>query len=470
MLLKVIKSRGLAHNSYFLADGEEALVVDPRRDCTIYTQLGKRDCVKIKYILETHRNEDYVIGSLDLQNLTDAEIAHSKNTVFKYGEHNLSDGDTLTIEHLKIKALYTPGHTNDSVCYLVYDSMKSKDPVMVFTGDTLFVGDVGRTDLLGHDVWREQSEKLYHSLHDKVLPSGDHVIVYPAHGAGSICGHEISDREFSTIGYEKKTNPLLQLDREAFAEHLMKQKLLRPPYFRKMEQYNLNGPPLLHEASIPKPLGVNEFEEERRQPNTVIVDTREPGAFAGSYIPDSLNIWLDGLSFFPGWMLNYDQRILLVTERKEDIETAKAYLWRLGFDNIIGYLCPGLEEWRNNGKPVGHLGTLSAAMLKEKLDQNEIVVVDVREEHEWEEGHIEGAERIYVGHLKEEASRLPQDKPIATTCGWGGRGGLGASILKRMGFNDVYNVLGGMKAWKKLRYPVKKGLSNDFHRGSQSLS
>lgn len=457
MLVKTIKSKGLAHNSYFLADGEEALVVDPRRDCTIYTELAKRECVKIKYVLETHRNEDYVIGSLELQNLTDAEIAHSRETTFKYGEHSLSDGDSLTIGHLKVTALYTPGHTNDSMCYVVYDLIKTKEPMMVFTGDTLFIGDVGRTDLLGLDVWREQSEKLYDSLHEKVLPLGDHVVVYPAHGAGSICGHEISEREFSTIGYERMTNPLLELDKEAFAEHIMKQKLLRPPYFRKMEQYNLKGPPLLHETPIPKPLSIDEFEEEMRQPNTVTIDTREPSAFAGSHIPGSLNIWLDGLSFFPGWMLTYKQKILLVTERKEDVETAQAYLWRLGFDKIVGYLCPELQEWRNKGKPVEHLGTLSATMLKGKLDQNEIVVVDVREEREWEEGHIQGAKRIYVGYLKEEAGRLDPDKPIATTCGWGGRGGLAASILKKMGFKDVYNVLGGMKAWKKLGYSIKKG-------------
>jgi len=145
-----------------------------------------------------------------------------------------------------------------------------------------------------------------------------------------------------------------------------------------------------------------------------------------------------------------------VTERKEDIETAKAYLWRLGFDNIIGYLCPTIREWRNKGKPTEQLGALSAAMLKEKLDRNEILLVDVREPREWKEGHIEGVENIYVGYLMKEASRLPRDKPIATTCGWGGRGGLGASILKRVGFKEVYNVLGGLKAWKSLGYPLKK--------------
>lgn len=457
MRLHIVKSEGLAHNSYFLGDGEEALVVDPRRDCEVYTELAQKECAKIKYILETHRNEDYVIGSFELQNLTDAEIAHSQETSFKYGEHDLSDGQTFRIGSLKVEALYTPGHTNDSICYAVYESNVNDAPMMVFTGDTLFIGDVGRTDLVGLDVWREQSEKLYDSLHQKVLPLGDYVIVYPGHGAGSICGHEISDREFSTIGYERKTNPLLKMDKESFVTHLMKQKLLRPPYFRKMEQLNLNGPPLLHESPSPRPLSVDEFEEEIHEPDTVILDTREPEAFAGSHIPNSLNIWLDGLSFYPGWVVTYDQKILLVTERKEDVETAKAYLRRLGFDNIKGYLCPRLKEWRNHGKPIEHLGTLSAAMLKERLDRAEVLLLDVREEQEWKEGHIEGAERIYVGHLKEEAKRLPRGKPVVTTCGWGGRGGLAASILKKLGFSDVSNLLGGMKAWKKLGYPIEKG-------------
>lgn len=456
MILELVKSKGLAHNSYFLSDKGEAAVVDPRRDCLVYTQLAQRECGKIRYILETHRNEDYVIGSVELQNVTEAEIAHSKETHFKYGEHNLSDGETLNVGGLKIKALYTPGHTNDSMCYVVYESTKSRDPMMAFTGDTMFVGDVGRTDLLGLDLWHNQSEKLYDSLREKVLPLGDHVIVCPGHGAGSICGHAISDRESSTIGYERKTNALLETEKKSFVEHMTNEKLLTPPYFKKMEEYNLNGPPLLSKASVPQPLDADEFEEEMQQSNTVIVDTRDPSAFAGSYIPGSLNIWLGGVSFFPGWTLTYDQRILLVTDREEDIETAKAYLGRLGFDNIGGYLCPGIAEWRNLGKAVEHLGTLSAAMLKEKLDRNEITLVDVREEYEWKRGHVEGAKKIYVGHLKEKADRLPHSGPTATICTWGGRGSLGASILKNMGFDSVYNILGGMKAWKSRGYPIRK--------------
>ncbi|MFX1351420.1 MAG: rhodanese-like domain-containing protein [Promethearchaeota archaeon] len=458
MQIEIIKSKGLAHNSYFLSDGGEALVVDPRRDCLIYVQLADSECAKIKYIFETHRNEDYVIGSVELQNITGAEIAHSKETPFKYGEHRIGDGDVFDIGSLRIEVLGTPGHTNDSISYLVFESKKSKDPMAVFAGDTLFAGDVGRTDLLGLDTWQEQSEKLYESLHSKILPLGDHVIVYPGHGAGSICGRDISDREFSTIGYEKKTNPLLQLSKEKFVDRMTAQEMLRPPYFRKMEEYNLEGVRLLREAPVPRSLSVDEFEVEAKKPRSVVIDTRQPESFAGSHITGSLSIWLDGVSYFPGWIISYDERILLVTERKEDVEIAKNYLWRLGLDNIIGYLCPSIKEWRNAGKPVDHLSTLSAPLLKEKLDRKEIILIDVRENDEWKKGHVDGAERIYVGHLMEKAHRLPDDKPIATTCGWGGRGGLGASILKRLGFKEVYNVLGGMKAWENLGYSLRKEL------------
>lgn len=280
MMLEVVTSKGLASNSYFLADGEEALVVDPCRDCIVYAQLAEQECVEIKYVVETHRNEDYVVGSLELRDMTGAEIAHSKELPFKYGEHSLSDGDILNIGNLRIETLYTPGHTNESLCYAVYESGESNIPMMVFTGDTLFAGEVGRTDLYGPDAQLEQAEKLYNSIHEKLLPLGDHVIIYLGHGAGSVCGHHISDREFSTIGYERKTNPMLQVDKEAFVARSIAQKMLVPPYFRKMEYYNLNGVPLLRELPVPRPLSVSEFEREIEKSDLVVVDTREPDAFA----------------------------------------------------------------------------------------------------------------------------------------------------------------------------------------------
>jgi len=390
-----------------------------------------------------------------LQSISKAEVAHSKELPFKYGEHSLCDYDILNLGNLGIEALYTPGHTNDSLCYVISE-VNGNEATMVFTGDTLFVGDVGRTDLYGPEAQIGQVRKLYHSLHEKVLRLGDHVIVYPAHGSGSVCGHHISDREFSTIGYERKTNPLLKIEEDLFIKHVMKQKLLVPPYFSKMEQLNLNGPPLLKNAAVSQHLTVDEFEEEMRQPNTVILDTRETDAFAGSHIPGSLNIWLEGLGFYPGWVLTYNQRFLLVTDKKEDVETATSYLHRLGFDNIAGYLCQGISQWRNSGKPIEHLGSLSAIQLKKKLDLHEVVLIDVRSSSEWEEGYVEGAERIYVGCLAREASKLPRNRPIALTCSVGNRSGLAASILKNLGFENVYNVFGGMEAWKKLDYPLIK--------------
>jgi hydroxyacylglutathione hydrolase len=449
--LKTIRSEGIAHNSYFLTDNNEATVIDPRRDCQIYTRLAQKECAKIKYILETHRNEDYVIGSFELQNMTDAEICHSNALPFKYGDQNLSDGDTLTVGNLKIKALYTPGHTNESLCYAIHTG-DQRDALMVFTGDTLFVGSVGRTDLCGKEAQTIQAEKLYTSIHEKLLPLGNHIIIYPAHGAGSVCGHGISDQDSSTLGYEKKTNPFLQLDKDAFVQRAISEELLVPPYFRKMEDYNLNGPPLLRGLPAPEPLGVAEFEENMQQPDIVIVDTRRPAAFAGSFIPNSLSLWLGGTSAYPGWILDYNQKILFVHERKSDMNTVATHFWRLGFDNQLGFLCPGISEWQETGKPISHLGTLSASELKLRLERNELWVVDVREPSEWKDGYIEDAERVFFGHLAGKADSLPRDKPVAVVCSVGQRASTGASILKKEGFKEVYNVLGGMTAWTNLGY------------------
>ena len=454
MQLRIIKSQGLAHNSYFLSDGGEAAVFDPRRDCDAYLQLAEEKCACIRYIVETHKNEDYVIGSLELQNKTDAEIAHSKEGHFKYGQHNLVDDDVLNVGSLSIKALYTPGHTNDSMCYAVYESANNY-PLLVLTGDTLLAGEVGRTDLLGREMQQRQAEELYQSLHEKVLLLGDYVLVYPAHGPGSVCGFQISKRTCTSIGYERKVNDRLLLDKASFVEHMTRQALLIPPYFARMERYNRNGPPLIKNAFLP--LRINQFEQEGFKSNSIVVDVREPGAFAGSHIPGALNIWLSGLSLFPGWVLTYDDKILLVVDRLQDVQTAQSYLWRLGFDNLAGYLCSGIRQWRNKGKAIDHLGTLSADEVNALLSVNALTVLDVRDEGEWSAGHIRGAKHIFVGLLKNEANQLPQDTPIVTQCSVGNRAGLAASILKKMGFNNVYNLLGGIQAWQSRGYPVERG-------------
>ena len=456
MKLTTIKSEGLAHNSYCLSDDAEAVVIDPRRDCTLYTRLADRDCAKIRYILETHRNEDYVSGSLELQNMTDAEIGHSEALPFKYGEHKLGDGDTLNVGSLRIKALYTPGHTDESLCFVVYSSENPDEAAVVFTGDTLFVGSVGRTDLYGKKAQATQAVKLRKSINEKLMPLGDHVVIYPAHGAGSVCGGNISSMEISTLGYERKTNPYLSLSTEAFVERAESEELMVPRYFKKMEQYNLNGPPLLSELSSPKPLGVAEFEEHMEEPNMLVVDTRMPYAFAGSHIPGSMSLWLGGTSVYPGWLMPVMQYVIFVLERPSDIKKVAARFRRLGFDNMCGYLCPAIGEWQEAGKPIDSLGTLSVQQLKSKLERDEVALLDVREHSEWKHGYVEGAERIFFGDLAEKAGSLPKNKPIAVTCSVGNRSSIGASILKQKGFKEVYNVLGGMTAWENLGYPMKK--------------
>jgi hydroxyacylglutathione hydrolase len=456
MKLTTIKSEGLAHRSYLLTDNEEAAVIDPRRDCQIYTHLAEKTCTDIKYILETHRNEDYVTGSLELQNTTNAEIGHSKALPFKYGEHHLTDADSLQVGSLKIKVLHTPGHTKESLCYVVYASASEKEPLMVFTGDTLFAGSVGRTDLYGKNLQPKQATELHVSLHEKLLPLGDHLLVYPAHGAGSVCGSDISSQEPTTLGYEKKTNPYLQLEDEAFLKRALGEELVVPRYFKKMEEYNLNGPPLVSELAYPRAMSLADFEDHMKAPNMLVVDTRNPYAFAGSHIPNSLSIWLDGTSVYPGWVMPIDQYIVFVLERSGDNERVAARFQRLGFDNMCGYVCQGMREWQDAGKPRSSLGTLSVQQLKSELKNGEVTLLDVREPREWKDGYVEGAEKIFFGELDKKTGSLPKDKPIAVTCSVGNRSSIGASILERKGFKQVFNVLGGMTAWENLGYPTKK--------------
>lgn len=454
MRIETVKSPGIAHASYYVSDRGHAFVVDPRRDIDDYLRFADEDCAVIDYVFETHRNEDYAIGSKELYEVTEAEILHSKEASFSYGSM-IEDGATYNVGRLKMECIWTPGHTIESMCFLVYDTRNGLEPMMIFTGDTLFIGDVGRTDLPGHDIWEKMSGLLWDSLHDKVLNLGNHVIIYPAHTAGSICGSKISDREISTIGYEKKTNELLGLNREEFIENRINNHMPRPPYFLRMEEWNLQGPPLLRDTPKPKLLPPERFHQETQKTNTVILDTRQPDAFAGSHIPGSINIWLEGASYYPGWIIKYHQQILLVNERKTDIETITKYLHRIGYDNITGYLCPGIDAWRNTGKPVHSLPTLSVEQLQQKIATKTIKIIDVREDHEYNEGHIPDSTQIYIGHLQENLDKIPTKTPLCTTCSWGGRASIAASILKTKGYN-VSNLLGGMNAWHTKKYPTKK--------------
>lgn len=456
MIFERIKSEGLAHLSYFVGSGNEAIVIDPRRDCQIYLDIARREGMKIKYIFETHRNEDYVIGSLELKELTDAEIYHGKGVDFKYGIF-VSDEQEFNFGSMKLTALHTPGHTDESMSYALTDPDSGKAPLMVFTGDALFVGDVGRTDLYGPEEIPRMAANLYESIFNKILPLGDGVILCPAHGAGSLCGGAISKREYSTLGLERIQNPALQrTDKEEFIKFKLEEKLEFPPYFKKMEQYNLQGPPLLKGLPVPELLFPKEFVKEMEK-GAMVVDTRMPHSFGGAHIKGSYGIWLKGLPYYAGWVLPYDKPILLVLEEKDQLEAAVSYLVRIGYDSIAGFLNGGISSWYMKALPVESLNLISVQSLKDKIEKNEeMVILDVRRDEEWEKGHIEGARHVYVGHLEENLDKVPRNSPIIVYCDSSRRSNIAASILKKNGYDMVYNVLGSMTAWKNAGYKVVK--------------
>ena len=454
MFFERIRSEGIAHNSYLIGSQNDAAVIDPRRDCQIYIDLAQQKGLKIRHIFETHRNEDYVIGSIELNNSTGAEIYHGPGLEWKYG-NTLRDGQEFQIGNLRLTAIHTPGHTDESMSYALADLSSGEAAVMVFSGDALFVGDVGRTDLYGPEEAPRLASNLYDSIFNKILPLGDGVILCPAHGAGSVCGLNISDRDESTLGIERLQNPVLQLKkRDEFVKYKVAEEPERPHYFRQMEKYNLEGPPLLGCLPLPAPLTPTEFNEEMER-GAVVVDTSLPAAYGGAHIKGSYSIWIEGLPVFAGWVLSYDKPILLVLEDQCHLERAVRYLIRAGYDWIVGYLKGGVEGWYNAGFPTEHMELLTVHQLKAKIDHGEeLTILDDRGQDEWDQGHIKGAKHIYVGHIPERMSDIPKDKPVAMFCNVGHRAGLGASILLREGCREVYNVLGSMTAWKAAGYPI----------------
>lgn len=454
MIFERIKSEGLAHNSYFIGSGSAAAVIDPRRDTQVYLDIALRQGMKIKYILETHRNEDYVIGSMKLAEDTQAVIYHGPRLDWKYGS-TLKDGQELGLGRLRLTTLHTPGHTDESVSYVLTDLAAGKSPVMVFTGDTLFVGDAGRIDLYGLDDAPRLASSLYDSIFNRLLPLGDNVIICPAHGAGSLCGLNIADRDESTLGTERLQSPILQLKNKLdFVKHKVAEQPERPPYFTRMERYNQEGPPIMGCLPIPAPLTAAEFKRAIEN-GAEVVDTSLPSAFGGAHIKGSISIWLDGLPVFAGWMLPYDKPILLVLEDQSHLEKAVRYLMRVGYDQIAGFLKDGIEGWYNAGFPTESLPLLSVHQLKEKLDKGEkLTVLDARGEEEWNSGHIEGSLNIYVGHIEQRLEDIPRDKPVAVICSVGHRAGIAASVLLRAGFSQVSNVLGSVTAWRHAGFPL----------------
>jgi len=452
MFLKRVRSEGLAHISYFLESGGEAAVIDPRRDVDDYLLLAKERDSRVLLVLETHRNEDYVSGALELANATGAAIYHGGQLEFGYG-NMLEDGQDIPLGDMIIKALHTPGHTYESHCFLVSDE---RGPFLLFSGDTLFSGDVGRTDLVGPESVRDLSEKLYSSLHERIVPLGPEIMVLPAHGAGSACGHAISEREMTTIGLELRDNHALSQTRPDFIRAKMAEGMEKPPYFTRMEALNLQGPIILGALPRPPPLSPKKVIKAQGD-GALVLDVREPHNFAAAHIPGSLNVWLDGLPVFGGYAIPYGRPLIIVAERQQEVDTAVRYLVRIGYEDIAGHLGHGMESWIKGGNSTATIPASTAHEIRRRqLAGDDMLLLDLRDRRELDSGVIPGALLMHLGKLLERSSELPADREIVLFCGSGYRGGIAASMLRNSGTNNVRIMLGGFGSWVANGYPVER--------------
>ncbi|HUS76314.1 MAG TPA: MBL fold metallo-hydrolase [Methanothrix sp.] len=454
MLLERIVSTGLAHYSYLVGDRNLALVIDPRRDVDVYVKMASEAGMRIAHVLETHRNEDYFVGSMELAGHTGAEVWHADGEWdYKYGQP-VAAGQKWKVGRLEVEALATPGHTPGSMSYLLRDP--AGIPWMLFCGDALFAGDVGRIDLLGKEKAAEMAGLLYESLFEKMLPLGDEVILCPAHGSGSVCGELIAERLWTTIGLEKKHNARLQAkSKEQFVASILKSQPDRPPYFRRMEKVNLEGRPILGALPTPQPMDAKSFFalSEKAQ----ILDTRQELAFGAAHVPGSQSIWQDGLASFAGWFLSYDRPILLVGE-SNSVENVVAILVRLGYDDIAGFLAGGMLSWHMSGLQSAAIRTLTVQELCRLLDEGEAIsILDVRSESELDrDGRIEGAQHIHITAIAERMDEVPKDKEVYIFCGSGMRSMVAASFLKARGWKRLAVILGGMAGWRSRTCPIKR--------------
>ncbi len=454
MFFEKIRAEGLAQLSYILGDEGRAAVIDPRRDCAIYRQIADREGCRITHIFETHRNEDFVVGSCELVAQTGAEVYHGADLPFEYG-NSVTEGEIFKFGKLSLRILETPGHTDESISLVLGDLEFSEQPVAVFSGDTLFIGDVGRTDFYPERA-AEVAGLLYDSIFEKILPLGDHVLLYPAHGAGSVCGSGMASREFSALGYERCFNSALQVkNRAEFIRNKTAEIHYYPPYFRQMEKHNLVGPPLLGKLPWPKPFSADEFAAAMAE-GMLALDIRSPEAVSGACISGSLAIPLEMLSAYAGWFIPPAQKIGLIVQKIADIEPALRSLVRIGYENVVAFLDEGLHGWEISGRRYTRIPSLFAGDLKQWQENGkEFTLLDVRKQDEVKQGQLTESTHIFLGELPQKLDEIPPQRPIVTFCGSGTRAIIASSLLKRSGFEEVETCLGSMQACQAVGCTIK---------------
>ncbi len=446
----------LAHASYLVGSEGEAAVVDPRRDVEEYLAEAQQYGLRIRYVLETHLHADFVSGHRELAQRTGAEIVFGARAEAAFPHRAVREGDALAIGALRVRVLETPGHTPESVCYLVEEAGA---PKAVFTGDTLFVGDVGRPDLAGaRDMTPEHmAGLLYDSLHGKLLGLADEVLVYPAHGAGSLCGRNMSKETWSTIGEQRRANYALQpMAKTAFVRMLTSEMPEVPRYFPLDVQINRQGAAPLEAIPLPPALAPEEFAAHA--PGGAVLDVRPYAAFGAGHLPASINIGLGGqFASWAGTLLDPGRSLLLVTSEADEVREAVTRLARVGIEQVQGYLEGGVAAWHRAGRPVAQLAQMPIDMLRSELAEKagRLQVVDVRRPAEYAAGHVPGAVNLPLDRLASEAGRLDRERQTLVICAGGYRSSAGAAMLLRAGFGAVANVIGGTSAWIAAGYPTE---------------
>ncbi len=463
MFFKHIYEKGLAQASYIIGcqATKEAIIIDPKRDIDTYLEIAEQENLKITHIAETHIHADFLSGTRELAAETGAKVYLSDeggpDWQYQFEHIGLRDGDKIRVGNLLLEVMHTPGHTPEHISFLLTVTSASDKPVMIFTGDFVFVGDIGRPDLLEKaagiiGTQENGAKQMFQSL-KRFKALDDYIQVWPGHGAGSACGKALGAVPSSTIGYEKITNWGLNIDDEAeFMKVLLDGQPEPPKYFAMMKKLNKSGPKIL--GSLPRPgrLSIHQFENHIAA-GIKVVDTRNKISFAGGHIPNSINIQ-DNSSFstWAGWILDYETPFILVASEEKITLLTKALI-RIGLDNIVGYI-NDIEKISNSGYELKTLQQISVNELKQKLD--DYFVLDVRGYIEYKTSHIPGAENIHVGYILDNLHKIPSDKKVVVHCTSGDRSAIAASLLLSKGYENVSNLTCGFSGWQQAGYPVER--------------
>ena len=457
MKIKQFEVAGLAQYSYVISSQGQAIVIDPMRDFDRYTEYAAEQGVAIKYVTETHIHADFASGALALAEAVGAELALSSydQEPYRYSmeHHPLRDGDALHLGKLRLVALYTPGHTPEHLSFVLFDEERDASQALaLFSGDFLFVGSLGRPDLLGEAAKQALAHELYRSLHERIATLPDGVQIYPGHGAGSLCGAGMSERAESTLGYERLSQPLFKLEEEAFVPAILASLPPMPSYYPRMKELNSAGASSV--ADLPGKVALTPARVSALlvDENVTVVDLRRPEAFGGAHIPGALNIGAgQNLSLWAGWILEPKQRFVLVDDKGDD-EASRRALVRVGLEHIEGFAQKGMPAWVDAGLEFTRTAQLSTKEVAERKPDTQIL--DVRSEKEWSSGHIQDARHIPLGELKKRMEELARHSDLIAVCGSGYRSSIAASLLQANGFTRTSSMDGGMTAWNQRKLPV----------------